>query len=400
MDNMEVGKKFHLYMVDNTVGKGLPLLLPYGATIRRVLERFIVDEEIKRGYQHVITPDIAKKDLYKVSGHWPLYKDSMCPAIELDEQQYLLRAMSCPHHITIYKHRPRSYNELPLRYAELAKLYRNEKSGELHGLIRVRAFTLADAHIFCTPEQVDSEFKNVMSLIKYCLDTMGVEGYWFRLSLRDEKKDKYLGNDAMWKNAEGAIKKALDSLGLKYVEAKGEAAFYGPKLDVQVKNSYGKEDTLITNQIDFQLPQKFGLEYIDKDNKPKQPVMIHRSSIGSIERTLAFLFEKYQGAFPLWLAPVQVKVISMNKELVSYSKEIEQKLMLAGLRAEGDYRNSSMGKRIRAAETMKVPYVVVIGQKEKEAGTLAIRPRGAEPKFGIKFDDFVKDLKKLEVSKK
>jgi threonyl-tRNA synthetase len=400
MDNIEVGKKFGLYFVDEKVGKGLPMLLPKGATIRRILERFIIDEELRRGYQHVITPDFAKIDLYKTSGHWPLYKESMYPPFLVDDKEYLLKPMTCPHHITIYKHEPHSYHALPIRYAELAHQYRREQSGELHGLIRVRMFTLADAHIFCTPDQMQSEFKKVVDLIQYVLKSLGIKNYWYRISLRDKTKTKYIGSDELWDKAENAIRKAMKDLKLKYVEAEGEAAFYGPKLDIQVKNTYGKEDTLLTNQIDFQLPDKFNLSYVGKDGKKKVPVMIHRASLGCIERTMAFLFEQYQGEFPIWLSPIQVRLVNMNDDLIPYSDDIVEKLRDAGFRVDTDYRSESVGKKVREAEVQKIPYIIVIGPKEKDAGTLAVRSRGEKPKFGVKFDDLVKEIKTLEENKK
>ena len=388
MDNMEVGRKFDLYFVDENVGKGLPLLLPKGATIRRVLERFIIDEELKRGYQHVFTPDMAKQDLFKISGHWPLYKDSMYPPMKVGDSNLLLKPMTCPFHITMFQHQPRSYNDLPIKFAELAHQFRREQSGELHGLIRVAMFTLADGHIFCTMKQSQEEFKKVVDLIQHVMKCLGVKNYWYRLSLRDKTKDKYLGDDDMWDKAEDALRNAMDDLGLKYVEEKGHAAFYGPKLDVQVRNTYGKEDTLITNQFDFQLPKKFGLEYVDSDGKKKMPVIIHRSSIGCIERTMAFLFEQYQGEFPFWLSPVQVKVMSMNDEIVPYAKEIEAQITAAGFRVEGDYRNESIQKKTRDAQLELIPVVIVIGNKEKEKDTLAVRFRGSKKvEFGMKFDD-------------
>ena len=400
MDNMEVGKKFDLYFVDETIGKGLPLLLPRGATIRRILERFIVDEELKRGYQHVITPDMAKIDLYKISGHWPLYKDSMYPPMTVGDTKLILRPMSCPFHIRMFKHKPRSYNDLPIKYAELAELYRKEQSGELHGLIRVAKFTLADAHIFCTMEQSLEEFKKVLDLIQYGMKCLGIKNYWYRLSLRDKTKEKYLGDDKLWDEAEKVIRKAMKDMGLKYVEEKGHATFYGPKLDVQARNTYGKEDTLFTNQIDLQLPKKFGINYVDRDGKKKTPVIIHRSSIGCIERIMAFLFEQYQGAFPFWLSPVQVRVMSMNDEIIPYAKTIEAQIKEAGFRTDGDYRNESIQKKTRDAQLELMPFTIVIGGKEKEAGTLAVRARADKPKFGVKMDDFLKQLRELEDSKK
>jgi len=396
-DHIKLGKQLDLFHVDSLVGKGLPLLLPKGTTIKRILERFIQDEEIRRGYQRVSTPILGKLDLYKTSGHWPHYKNDMYPPIKIDGTNYILRPMSCPHHFMIYKSRSRSYKDLPLRLAELAMQYRKEKSGELRGLMRVRGFELADAHIFCTPEQLKAEFKGVLDLIKYGMKALGFKGYWFRLSLRDKKKEKFIADEKLWNKAEKVIKECMKESKTKYVAEKGQAAFYGPKLDIQMKNIYGKEDTLFTVQVDFALPKRFKLQYRKKDNTFGTPVVIHRSSIGAIERTIGFLIEYYQGAFPLWLSPVQVKVITFTDRNAKYAQNIAKQLEDAGFRIEVDDRTESVQKKVRDAEIEKIPYILVCGDKEQKAKTIAVRKRSVKGvKFGIKVPSFIKQLQKEE----
>lgn len=400
-DHIKLGKQLELFHVDALVGKGLPLFLPKGATIKRILERFIQDEEIKRGYQRVSTPILGKLDLYKTSGHWPHYKDSMYPPIKIDNAKYILRPMSCPHHFMIYKSRPRSYKDLPLRLAELAVQYRREQSGELRGLMRVRGFELADAHIFCTIQQLRDEFIGVLDLIKFGMKALGLTGYWFRLSLRDKKKDKFIADEKLWNHAEKIIKECMNKTKTKYVAEKGHAAFYGPKVDVQMKNVYGKEDTLFTLQIDFALPKRFKLQYRKPDNKFGTPVVIHRSSIGAIERTIAFLIEQYQGAFPVWISPVQAKVITFTDRNKKYAQNIVKQLSDAGVRAELDDRTESVQKKVRDAEVEKVPYIIVCGDKEEKAKTIAVRKRSVKGvKFGIKVASFIKQIQKEVEAKK
>ncbi len=394
-DNVKLGKALDIYTVSPLIGKGMVLLMPKGTTIKRVLSRWIVDEEIKRGYQHVDTPILTKKALYEKTGHWPYYKDSMYPPFKAYGTEMMIRPMSCPHHHQIFAAKPKSYKELPLRMGELAPMARMEKSGELRGLFRVAHMVLNDAHIYCTKDNWEEEFKDVLDFIEYTLTSLGLrEDCWYRLSLRDRKSKKFIGGAEEWDYIEEAIRKILKEKKLKFVEEPGEAAFYGPKLDVQIKNVYGKEDTIFTNQVDMVIPPRLGLRYIDKDNSRKTPIVIHRSAIGTFERLIGFLVEKYQGNFPLWFSPVQVKIISFNDGIVTYTKNIERRFRTAGFRVEGDYRSEPVQKKVRDAELEKVPYIVVIGNKEKQKNTLAVRPRGGKPKFGVKIPDFLKQLKK------
>jgi threonyl-tRNA synthetase len=391
--NVELGRDLDLYIVSEIVGKGLPLFTPKGATIKREIERFIVDEELKRGYLHTDTPIMAKSDLYKVSGHWQHYKDSMFSMDVGGGEILALRPMTCPFQFIIYKNKPRSYKDLPIKYAEVADLFRNEQSGELRGLTRVRQFALADAHIICKPDQLEEEFAEVMDLVNYVMDTLGIKDIWYRFSKWDpkDKKDKYIQNPKAWQESEKMMKKILDKLKIKYVEAKGEAAFYGPKLDLQYKDVYGKEDTLITIQIDFALPDRYDLTYIDKDGKKKRPMVIHRSSSGATVRTMAYLLEKYQGRLPTWLAPVQVKALSFTDKNIKAVEKFAQELKEQGIRVEIDIEAAPMGGRIRDAEMQKVPYIVVIGDKEEKNKELAVRTQGKVT--NIKRDKFIKDLK-------
>jgi len=398
-DHIKLGKKLELFAIDNMVGRGLPMLLPKGATIRRVLERFIVDEELKRGYKHVYTPFLGSKDLYTTSGHWQHYKDSMYHPIKIDGREYIIRPMTCPHHFRLFSAIPKSYKDLPYRIAELASQNRYERPGELHGLVRIRSFTLADAHIFCTLEQVEDEFRRVIELIQYVLKTLGFSDkeYWFRLSLRDEAdKVKYAQDEDIWNKSEAILRNVMKTMKIKNLEIiKGHAAYYGPKIDVQMKNVYGKEDTIITNQLDFYLPTRFKPEYTDKDGQKKMPVVIHRSSIGCIERTIAFLIEKYAGAFPTWLAPVQVKLLNFTDRNLKYARKVEESLRAEGIRIEVDYEPNTIQKKVRNAELEKVPYILVVGDKEEKASTIAVRTRSKNKlDFGVKLDAFVKHVKK------
>ncbi|KKP48087.1 MAG: Threonine-tRNA ligase [Candidatus Woesebacteria bacterium GW2011_GWA1_33_30] len=378
-DHKKLGRELDLFTFSDTVGKGLPLWTPKGAAIRRTLERFIVDEEIKRGYQHVYTPDIAKLDLYKKSGHYPYYKDSMYAPIIIEDEEFMLRPMTCPHHFELFLDKPRSYRDLPIRYAELAKLYRFEKSGELMGLQRVRSFCLADAHIICTKEQAKSEIKNALELIDYCNKVLGLikdKDYSYRLSLGDRKDEKkYFKDDKSWDEAEEILRSVLIEGKSKYKEAEGEAAFYGPKIDIQMVNANGKEDTAFTVQYDFVMPKRFKLEFINEDGGKTEAVVVHRSSIGAIERIIAFLIEKYKGSFPTWLSPVQVKILPISEKHLDYSEKIFKELTDEKVRVELDTRNETLGAKIRDAQKEKVPYMIIVGDKEIENNEISIRNR-------------------------
>jgi len=379
-DHKKLGKELDLFAFSNAVGKGLPLFTPKGSVIRRELERFIVDEEIKRGYLHVYTPDIAKLELYEKSGHYPHYKDSMYAPIEIDDEKFMLRPMTCPHHFELYLRKPVSYRELPMRIAELAKLYRYEQSGELMGLQRVRTFCLADSHIICaSEEQAMAEINGALDLIEYVTSVFGLQldtDYRYRLSTGDRNNtEKYYKNDAAWEKGEGLLRTLMQSRGSQFEEAKDEAAFYGPKIDIQMKNVNGKEDTAFTVQYDFCMPERFDLSYVGEDGEPHRAFVVHRSSIGAIERIMAFLIEKYGGAFPLWLAPVQVKVLSVSEKHADYAKEVVDALKAANIRVELDNSDESLGKKIRAGKTEKVPYLLVVGEKEVTEKTVSVESR-------------------------
>ena len=399
-DHTKLGKELDLFVISETVGKGLPLLTPKGATIKRILKRFIEDEEIKRGYQYTETPIMARSKLYKISGHLDHYKESMF-VFKTNGEEMVLRPMTCPHQFMIYKSKLRSYRELPIKYAEIAELFRNEKSGELHGLLRVRQFSLADAHIICTPEQLEKEFEEVVRLIQFVMKTLGFTDYWYRFSKGDIKnKEKYIDNPKAWRDSEKMMKKIIDKMKLKYVEAKDEAAFYGPKLDIQMKNVHGKEDTIFTVQIDFALPERFDMTYEGKSGKKERPMIIHRSSIGALERTIAMLIEHYAGKFPLWLSPIQVKIMTLTDRSNKFAKEITKKLQENNIRVELDSRNLSIGKKVRDAQTEKINYMVTIGDKEMKDKQLAIRSRDGKVKFGVSPEKFIKDLLKQIQEKK
>lgn len=382
-DHRRIGKQLGLFTFSDLVGTGLPIWLPKGATVRRILERFVTDVEIAWGYEHVYTPDIAKLDLYRTSGHYPYYKDSMYAPITIDEHEFMLRPMTCPHHFQLYADRPRSYRELPMRIAELAKLYRYEGSGELSGLVRVRSFCLADAHIICKDkDQAQDEVGKALDLIEYMASVFGLElgkDYSYRLSLGDRLDEKkYYKNDAAWDEGEEVLRAALKKRNSSFVEAPNEAAFYGPKIDIQMKDVRGKENTAFTVQYDFCMPDRFDLTYIDADAKEKRPTVIHRSSIGAIERVMAFLIEKYEGAFPLWLAPVQITLLPVSEKFAAETEMIAKILRDNDIRVTIDGENESLGKRIRASKTDKVPYLLVIGEKEVESGNLTLEGRGEE----------------------
>ncbi|MEK7547179.1 MAG: threonine--tRNA ligase [Patescibacteria group bacterium] len=390
-DHKELGPKLDLFAFSDAVGKGLPLLTPKGSVIRRELERFIVDEEIKRGYSHVYTPDIAKLDLYRKSGHYPHFKDSMYAPIDIDDEKFMLRPMTCPHHFELYLRRPWSYRNLPVRIAELAKLYRYEQSGELMGLQRVRTFCLADAHIICkNEEEAVMEMGKALDLIEYANGVLGLKmgkHYHYRLSLGDRNNaEKYYKNDVGWEKAESLLRKLMKKRGVDFVEAKDEAAFYGPKIDIQMKNANDKEDTAFTVQYDLCMPERFNLTYIGEDGKEHRAFVVHRSSIGAIERTIAFLIEHYAGAFPLWLSPVQVAILPLSEKLEKYAEKINEELKKENIRVEMTDANETLGKRIREAEMQKIPYVLVVGEKEEKNGTVSVRHyrRGQENEISVK----------------
>jgi threonyl-tRNA synthetase len=397
-DHRKLGKDLDLFMISEEVGAGLPLWLPRGATVRRLLEEYILDVERRQGYQHVYTPNLAKLDLYKTSGHWAHYHESMYPPMEMEGgEELVLRPMNCPHHIQIYRQKMRSYRDLPIRLAELGTMYRLERSGELSGLSRVRAMTLNDAHIFCTPEQILPEFKRAVRLIQQIYRDMGFERYNYRLSLRDPNdKEKFVDNDQMWEQSEGALRQALKELDLEYYESIGDAAFYGPKLDVQVANVLGKDETISTVQIDFTLPDRFKLEYIGEDGQPHQPVMIHRGGISTLERFMAFLIENYAGAFPIWLAPVQAVVIPISDEKHGpYAEQVAEQLRAAGIRVEVDNRSERMNAKVREAQLQKIPYMLVVGDKEAAADSVSVRLRSNENIGAVPIADFIRQAQQL-----
>lgn len=391
-DHRKIGKDLELFTNNQLVGAGLPLWLPNGATIRREIERYIVDKEVSMGYDHVYTPVLANVDLYKTSGHWDHYQEDMFPAMKLDEDEAMvLRPMNCPHHMMIYKNKPHSYRELPIRIAELGTMHRYEASGAVSGLQRVRGMTLNDSHIFVRPDQIKEEFKRVVNMIQDVYKDFGFEDYRFRLSYRDpEDKHKYFDDDEMWEKAESMLKEASDELGLTYEEAIGEAAFYGPKLDVQVKTAMGKEETLSTAQLDFLLPERFDLTYIGQDGEQHRPVVIHRGVVSTMERFVAFLTEETKGAFPTWLAPMQVEIILVNVDLhYDYARLLQDELKSQGVRVEIDDRNEKMGYKIREAQMKKIPYQIVVGDKEVENQEVNVRKYGSEKQESVEKDEFI-----------
>ncbi len=399
-DHRKIGKELDLFIFSDLVGKGLPLLTPKGAIIRYELEKFIIEEETKRGYLRTYTPDLAKVELYKKSGHWQHYKESMYPPMNIDGEEYVLRPMTCPHQFMIYISRPRSYRELPLRYSEIAKQYRKEQSGEISGLMRVMVFSLADAHIICRPDQIEKEFKEVLELIQYSMKTLGIKDYGYRFSKWDPKnKKKYADKPNEWRETQKQMKKILDKLKLKYSEEEGEAAFYGPKLDIQMKNINGKEETAFTVQIDFDLPEKFDLTYTDEKGKKQRPMVIHRSSIGCIERTMAFLIEQYAGAFPSWLSPVQAQIIPVSEKFNKYGEEIKKQLNEEGIRVELNDNNETLGKKIREGELQKIPYLLIVGEKEQKDELVAVRNRKDGDIGTMKINKFIEKIKE-EIKKK
>ena len=394
-DHNKLGRDLGIFMTEEVVGQGLPLLMPKGAKIMQILSRFIEDEEEKRGFMITKTPYMAKNDLYRISGHWDHYRDKMfILGDENSPEAMALRPMTCPFQYQIYKNGLKSYRDLPCRYSETATLFRKEASGEMHGLIRVRQFTLSDGHLICRPDQVEEEFKRCLDLSYYILECLGMkEDVTFRFSKRGKaNKSKYIDNDVAWEQTESLMKKILDGIGIDYVEADDEAAFYGPKLDVQSKNVYGKEDTIITIQLDFAAAHSFDMTYIDENGNKAYPFVIHRSSIGCYERTLAMLIEKYAGAFPFWICPVQVKVLSLTERTADYAKEIAESLVRAGIRAEADVRNEKLGYKIREAQLEKIPYMFIVGDKEMEDKTISVRSRKQGDMGIMTLEDITKSL--------
>jgi len=393
-DHRKIGKELDLFMTSQKVGQGLPLWLPKGATIRRILERYIVDKEERLGYQHVYTPIMGSVDLYKTSGHWDHYQEDMFPVMDMDNEQLVLRPMNCPHHMVVYKNDIHSYRELPIRIAELGTMHRYEMSGALSGLQRVRGMTLNDAHIFVRPDQIKDEFKRVVNLVLDVYKDFNLTDYSFRLSYRDpQDTEKYFDDDEMWNKAQSMLKEAMDDLGLDYYEAEGEAAFYGPKLDVQVKTALGKDETLSTVQLDFLLPERFDLTYVGEDGKQHRPVVIHRGVVSTMERFIAFLIEEYKGAFPTWLSPVQVQVIPVSPSVhFDYAKQVQEQLQNQGFRVELDERDEKIGYKIREAQMQKIPYMLVVGDKEMEENAVNVRKYGEQKSETIPFDSFLQGL--------
>ncbi|WP_214846826.1 threonine--tRNA ligase [Exiguobacterium sp. s193] len=392
-DHRKLGKELDLFFTSQDVGQGLPMWLPKGAAIRRTVERYIVDKELELGYEHVYTPVLGSVELYKTSGHWDHYQDDMFPKMEMDNEELVLRPMNCPHHMMIYKNEPRSYRDLPLRVAELGGMHRYEMSGALTGLQRVRYMVLNDGHTFVRPDQMKDEFKAIVHLIQEVYADFGITDYKFRLSYRDPAdKEKYFDNDAIWEMAQRELKETMDELELEYFEAEGEAAFYGPKLDVQVRTALGKDETLSTVQLDFLLPERFELTYKGNDGQDHRPVVLHRGVVSTMERFVAYLIEEYKGAFPTWLAPVQVKLIPVSRAQEDYAREIKAMLLKKGIRIETDFRDEKLGYRIREAQMNKIPVMLVLGDKEVEAREVNIRRYGSKDSSNASLEQFVADL--------
>ena len=394
-DHRKIGKDMGIFMFADLVGKGLPMWLPNGFIIRRALVDYIIDKELKLGYKHVMTPSLGNVDLYKTSGHWDHYKDDMFPAMTLDDESYVLRPMNCPHHMMMYKNSLHSYRDLPVRIAEVANDFRFEASGALCGIERTRAFTQNDSHIFARPDQIKSEVKGVIDLILDVYKDFGFKDYKFRLSLRDKNNtDKYFGNDELWSKSEQELKEILDEVGADYYAAEGEAAFYGPKIDVQVKSAIGHDVTLSTVQLDYQLPERFELEYVDQDGTKKRPVVIHRAILGSLDRFIAFLLEETKGVLPLWLAPVQVNILPVKNEYhLEYSSKVKETLEQAGIRVEMDSRDEKLSYRMRDAQIRKMPYNLILGDKERDNNEVSYRLYGETETTTLKLDEFVSMIK-------
>ena len=400
-DHRRLGKELGIFMFADIVGKGLPMWLPNGFTVRRLLSDYIMNKELELGYEHVMTPSLGNVKLYKKSGHWAHYKDDMFPAMELDDEAYVLRPMNCPHHMVMYKSTLHSYRDLPVRIAEIANDFRFEASGALTGIERARAFTQNDSHIFCRPDQLAQEFKNVAHLILDVYKDFGFKDYSFRLSLRDKNnKEKYFGNDELWEKSENELREVLKEMDVEFYETEGEAAFYGPKLDVQVKSALGHDVTLSTIQLDYQLPERFELTYVDENGDKVRPVVIHRAILGSLDRFVAFLLEETKGNLPLWLAPTQVQVIPVKLEYHDeYAKEVVAKLRKAHFRVNNDNRDEKLGYRIREAQLKKIPYQLVLGDNERDNGTVTYRKHGEKKQTTVTFEEFV-ELLNTEVENK
>src|SRR5574344_491004 len=394
-DHRKIGKDLEIFMFADLVGRGLPMWLPNGFILRRTLADYIMDKELSLGYKHVMTPSLGNVDLYKTSGHWDHYKDDMFPAMQLEDEAYVLRPMNCPHHMMMYKNFMHSYKDLPVRIAEIANDFRYEASGALTGIERTRAFTQNDSHIFCTSEQIESEVKGVIKLILDVYHDFGFKDYEFRLSLRDPKNtDKYFGNDELWEKSESALRRILNELKVNYYEEIGEAAFYGPKIDVQVKSAIGHDVTLSTVQLDYQLPERFELEYIASDGTKKRPVVIHRAILGSLDRFIAFLLEETKGILPVWLAPQQVNIIPVKNEYhLDYAQEVEKELQKAGMRVEIDSRNEKLSYRMRDAQIRKMPYNLILGDKERDNNAVSYRLYGEEDTTTLSLDEFISKIK-------
>ncbi len=392
-DHRKLGRELELFVSNELVGAGLPLLLPKGATVRRLLEEYILNQERESGYQHVYTQDLGKVDLYKISGHWAHYRDGMFPPMQLEHEELVLRPMNCPHHILVYQAKLHSYRDLPVRLAELGKMYRYEKSGVVGGLSRVRAMTLNDAHIFCRPDQIKAEVMGVLRLVERAFATLRIVDYTYRLSLRDADKEKFVDDDDLWTTAEAELRDVLDTLQLPYYDGVGEAAFYGPKIDIQIRDMLGREETIATIQVDRHLPKQFELTYIGEDGAHHQPVMVHRGIIGTLERMMAYLIELYAGAFPAWLAPVQAMVIPIADRHVGYAHEVLESLRAAGFRAEVDARGERMNAKIRDAQLQKIPYMLVVGDREAEAQAVAVRTRAGEDLKSMPVFQFIDRLR-------
>mgnify|MGYP002644177810 FL=1 len=402
-DHNKIGRELGYFRTVDYIGQGLPIMLPKGARVLQLLKRFVEDEEQKRGYLLTKTPFLAKRDLYKISGHWDHYRDGMFVLGDPDAEGevFALRPMTCPFQFQAYLADMRSYRDLPLRYNETSTLFRNEDSGEMHGLIRVRQFTISEGHLACRPDQLEDEFSGCLDLAKYMLEVLGLDDdVSYRFSKWDENdRDKYIGSPEQWEEVQDRMRVILDDMGIDYTEEDGEAAFYGPKLDIQIKNVYGKEDTLITIQIDFQLAERFGMEYVDSDGTKKYPYVIHRTSIGCYERTLALLLEKYAGALPTWLAPIQVKVLPISDHYMEYANSVSEELQKVGIRVEVDTRKEKIGYKIREAQLEKVPYMLIVGEKEQAEGAVSVRDRKEGDTGSVKLNEFIDTILKKVASK-
>lgn len=396
-DHRKIGKDLGIFMLSDLVGRGLPLWLPNGYTLWRTLQNYITDKEVKFGYKHVHTPDLGSVELYKTSGHWDHYKDDMFPAMEMDNEAYVLRPMNCPHHMVMFKNFLHSYKDMPVRIAEIANDFRYESAGSVKGIERARSFTQNDSHIFCTPEQIESEFKGVLDLIMDVYKDFGIEDFKCRLSLRDpQDKEKYFQDDNMWNNAESSLRKVLTELGVDYFEAVGEAAFYGPKLDILIKPAVGNEVALSTIQLDFLLPRRFDLYYINEKNEKETPVVIHRAILGSLDRFIAFLLEETKGVLPLWLAPVQVNIIPVNNEYhLDYANEVKKLLEENNIRVELDDRNEKLGYKMRESQKRKVPYTIILGNNERDDKTISYRIHGTEETNTLQQDEFISHINEM-----